>query len=77
MENKDLQFGIIKTVANTDDYQLLTHLFQILNHKDTPVSFPFSDLQKSFIPVDKEVPMADEALPSEVVFYQNLGWLSE
>lgn len=77
MENKDLQFGIIKTVANTDDYQLLTHILQILDHKGHPDSFPSFDGPKTHKQAEKNNNLTGEALPNEVTFYQNMEWLSE
>jgi len=77
METNELQKRIIRKVLHTDDRQLLDSLNQLLNISNNHETYRLSDHEKSMILQSRAEYMSGEAVPNEILFYQNVHWMSE
>jgi len=75
METNELQSIIIKKVLDTHDPHLLNSLQQLLNNNNHQNSLQLSDIKKPVISKSHADYLA--GIPNEVLFYQNVNWMSE
>ena len=77
METNALQNSIIRKVLKTDNHQLLDSLNQLLTISDNHESHRLSGHDKSKISQSRTDYLSGEAIPNEILFYQNDQWMRE
>ncbi|HEY3369487.1 MAG TPA: hypothetical protein VGK10_01485 [Prolixibacteraceae bacterium] len=75
METTELRKSIVQRVLLTDDQPLLNHLHLYLNNNHHQESHLSSEVDKSQVSDSHAAYLA--GIPNEVLFYQQVNWISE
>ena len=77
MEKLYLQKSIVQKVLNMDDPHLLNSLYMLLNNNDNKETYQLSDIEKPVLSENRYGNLHGETIPNDILFYQNVNWISE